>query len=411
MIEGLEFILQNNNFLFNDEMFHQITGTAMGTIVAPTYATLVMGFLEIHLYNKIQRNFGAQIREKFEEEWNRFLDDCFIILQILIIQPEVLLNLLNSINSNIQFTMEIHCEKLPFLDILINKTEDNKIWMNIYYKETDTRRCVPFNSCHPKHCLKNIPFTLARRICAIVECTEQKKKHLDELRTILKNQKYPEKIIDLGIQKANNIPQSELRISKDKNKDVKTLAFISTHNPNNVDIFPTINKSLNLLRTHPTTKKVFGDVKLIKSLRQPKNLKRLLTSAKYTNKTNFTTSKCGDPRCECCNNILIANSYKFKNHDTPFFLKSDFNCNSSNLIYVIKCPTCKEEYIGETGEGKSKLRDRTRVYRDHIKNVKNTKLKVEKHLRECGKGEFTIFPFFQLKQNSKTPKPQNPKTP
>ena len=38
-----------------------------------------------------------------------------------------------------------------------------------------------FFSNHPKHCQKNILFTLARRICPIVENTEAKMKHLENL--------------------------------------------------------------------------------------------------------------------------------------------------------------------------------------------------------------------------------------
>ena len=73
------------------------------------------------------------------------------------------------------------------------------------------------------------------------------------------------------------------------------------------------------------------------------------------------------------------------------------SCESSNVIYVVTCPSCGEEYIGETGIGKTKLRDRVRVYRQHIKDSSTAMLKVEGHLRTCGKGEFKIFPFFQLK--------------
>ena len=54
--------------------------------------------------------------------------------------------------------------------------------MNLYYKSTDTHMCLPFSSNHPKHFKKNIPLTLARRICAIVENTEVKMKHLEILK-------------------------------------------------------------------------------------------------------------------------------------------------------------------------------------------------------------------------------------
>ena len=46
ILEATKFILENNTFQFNDKYYFQISGTAMGTKMAPTYATLTMGFLE-----------------------------------------------------------------------------------------------------------------------------------------------------------------------------------------------------------------------------------------------------------------------------------------------------------------------------------------------------------------------------
>ena len=74
-------------------------------------------------------------------------------------------------------------------------------------------------------------------------------------------------------------------------------------------------------------------------------------------------------------------------------------CNSRNFIYVVTCPTCKEEYIGETRTGDSKLRDRARTHRQYIRQTDHEKRKVEKHLRTCGKRNFTIFPCLQLHSN------------
>ena len=87
----------------------------------------------------------------------------------------------------------------------------------------------------------------------------------------------------------------------------------------------------------------------------------------------------------------------FKHTNTLFKIKSPFDCNSSNLIYVIICPNCKEEYIGETGENNTRLRDRVRVYRQHIKDAQYQMNHVEEHLRICGKGDFKIFPLLQIR--------------
>ena len=78
-------------------------------------------------------------------------------------------------------------------------------------------------------------------------------------------------------------------------------------------------------------------------------------------------------------------------------MKTYFSCDSYNLLYIIICPTCGEEYTGETGIGKTKPRDRVRVYRQHIKQPEYQKLKVEEDLRTCGKGNFKIFPLLQMR--------------
>ena len=94
---------------------------------------------------------------------------------------------------------------------------------------------------------------------------------------------------------------------------------------------------------------------------------------------------------------MINDHYTFKNVQISFKLKNRFTCDSFNLIYVVVCETCKEEYIGGTGEGKSKLRDRVRVYRQHVRQLQYQQLKVEGHLRVCGNGEFWIFPSLQMR--------------
>ena len=48
--------------------------------------------------------------------------------------------------------------------------------------------------------------------------------------------------------------------------------------------------------------------------------------------------------------ILDGELFKFKNWHQQFVLKSNFKCKTPNLIYVIICSGCNNEYIGQTGE-------------------------------------------------------------
>ena len=125
-------------------------------------------------------------------------------------------------------------------------------------------------------------------------------------------------------------------------------------------------------------------------------MKRILTAAEFSSKVPFVR-ECKKLGCECCKCLLLANHHVFKNTGYKFTLKSSMSCDSSNLIYVLICDGCKEEYIGETGIGTTKLRDRVRVYRQHIRDKNYQMLQVEEHIRECGNGKFKIFPFLQMK--------------
>ena len=79
IIEGVKLILKNNTFTFENENYIQLKGTAMGTKFAPTYATLVLGYLEMKLYDILEANYGKDNADKIVKNYKRFLDDIFII--------------------------------------------------------------------------------------------------------------------------------------------------------------------------------------------------------------------------------------------------------------------------------------------------------------------------------------------
>ena len=56
VLESANFILKNNTLTFDSEFYLQIKGKAMGTIFAPTYANLTMGYHEIKVYSIIRQS-------------------------------------------------------------------------------------------------------------------------------------------------------------------------------------------------------------------------------------------------------------------------------------------------------------------------------------------------------------------
>ena len=153
----------------------------MGTIFTPAYVTLIMRYSEVHFYNTCEIKWGKEFQEFILENWSCFLDDCQTPLDKNKVKTDELLETLNSVNEVIQFIMEFSDKEIPFLDILI-KRDNSGIWVDMYHKSTDTQRCLPYSTSHPKHYLKNIPFVMARRICTIVENDSLKNKQLRKLK-------------------------------------------------------------------------------------------------------------------------------------------------------------------------------------------------------------------------------------
>ena len=81
---------------------------------------------------------------------------------------------------------------------------------DIYFKSTDSKQYLNFNSCHPKTTKTNIPFSLARRICTIVSDSNMLKIRLQELASTLRSRHYPDQVIKTGILKAIKIPRNTL---------------------------------------------------------------------------------------------------------------------------------------------------------------------------------------------------------
>ena len=110
VLDALGIVSESHVFFFNNKYYLQIKGCAMGTKLAPTYATLVMAYLELRLFEKIEEKFGQEFRREFEEQWGRYLDDCFINWDTTFAEVTDLHNTLNSLQRGTEFTMEANPE-------------------------------------------------------------------------------------------------------------------------------------------------------------------------------------------------------------------------------------------------------------------------------------------------------------
>lgn len=389
ILKGLEIILENNYFTFEDNCYLQKTGTAMGTKVAPTYASLVMGYLEDIMYSRVMEiypNNGNSIINS----WLRYLDDCWLIWKANYGNDEPFVEILNDLHSAIKFTNEKSTRKLNFLDVLVYVDSNiGNIHTDLYRKPTDTMNYVPFNSAHPHHILKNIPYNLARRIKMIVSDKKQRIIRYKELRSRLIQLKYPCTLIDDAIIRAEIVSTQK----KNAETDNKMLPFIQTYNQNNPDIFSKVIKPItNTLKLLDPFKRCTFKT----TYRQPQSILSFLS--RNNRKTLFGIQRCGEKLCKCCDSIMTGKLVEFKSATQirSFTVHHNFNCLSSNVVYKLQCRSCNKCYVGQTGDT---LRHRMTVHRQQISDNAYTVLNVSKHISMCGKG-FFVAPFYQLPPNA-----------
>ena len=91
----------------------------MGTKVVPTYATLVLAFLEEKMYKTVTIEKDENFAKYIKEQWKRFLDDCFIFWERSMTDFTYFESVLNSLHPDIKFKVQKSAEKLPFLNIMV----------------------------------------------------------------------------------------------------------------------------------------------------------------------------------------------------------------------------------------------------------------------------------------------------
>ncbi|KAL9958481.1 hypothetical protein ACROYT_G035498 [Oculina patagonica] len=184
IISLLQFTLSNNYFMFNDKIYKQVNGCAMGSPVSPVVANLCMEEIEESAIN------SSSVLPKI---WIRYVDDSFCIIK----QDHVSAfhDTLNSIDANISFTIETECDgKISFLDTLVTR-RNCAIAVDVYRKPTHTDRYLDYNSHHDNKHKASTAATLLHRALNLPNSSEGKQRELNRVHSALESNGYPSKFI------------------------------------------------------------------------------------------------------------------------------------------------------------------------------------------------------------------------
>ena len=388
ILELAEFVLTNNYLEYDEKMYQQKIGTSMGSIFAPTYSQLTVGYLEeTKLFPVLlPSKFDAETTQAIIDYFYRFMDDGTTLFPADV-DEDVFLELINSMHPSIQYTMERAetfiengslVQKLVFLSLTIFLDDEGNIWTDVYYKPTNTHDYLHFNSHHPDHIKKNIPHVLSKRIMVLSTKEESVRNNLLDLRKWLRQCGYPDTLIDRGVYTASLQGPSP-------NKDTKVLPLINTYY-NNYDnkVVCTIARQLIETSKDERVQKAFSNVTFVQALKQPPNLLRTLSNSAMIRQKQPSLPKvvkCSDKRCKICK-LYIQDDISFKMSNGKIWeLRCEVGCNTPNIIYYLKCNFCDhyETYSGKTDDTRLRLNN-------HISGCRLGKSdnKFDNHVYSCG---------------------------
>lgn len=310
--------MDQNCFKFNNYYYQQLDGLAMGSPLSPLLAEIFMANFENKLFNSNNPLLTKIIY------WYRYVDDVICLFNGTSRQLYSLLNLINSVNKCIQFTMEVgENDNINFLDLNISIKNSNH-YFNIFRKPTYTDAVIPASSNHPISHKHAAFYNMIHRLVTLPLSPTDFYTELNTIKQIAINNGYSVKLIDTILNKKQKLK---------------------------------IDHSLYTANCDGNDKIKYCRIKFINNVSYEIN-KLIIDRSKYK------------PAFYCSNNVgrLIVN-----NKD-----KRERLDNSG--VYKISCGDCSCEYVGQSGRSINKR------IKEHISSWKYGKSNSNfaNHLLETG---------------------------
>ena len=309
----------------------------MGTKMAPAYANIFMDAIETSFLS------SSPLKPSI---YFRYINDIFLIWPHGNDSLTHFLEHANNIHQNIKFTHERSKTTLPFLDVSVQIAQ-NKIFTTLHKKPTDSHSYLHYNSCHTVHINNSIIYSQFLRHKGICTRNTDFIDHSKELTTYLLHMAYPINVITKQWNKVKKIPRTKLLIKKQLTS-TNCLPLVQTYHPTIVPINKAVMKEWKRYSNMPADKHLFSSTTLC-VYRQPPNLRQMLVKTRISTTPTITgKKKCMKSRCQICNIIDTRPSLKIPGTNITVRPGNHY-CNSSNVIYLIKCKKYDSgNYIGET---------------------------------------------------------------
>ena len=212
---------------------------------------------------------------------------------------------------------------------------------------------LPYNSAHPHHCMKGLPYGQFLRIRRICGKTEDYEHHAALKAAQLNQHRYPKSLFIEAMHEAFSQNRADLltNLSRKTPTPIEENIFLSTaYHKGSPDL--QAESTWDLLGGSSTTCFI-QDKTLNVGYRRPKSLKDLLVRAKLpksqepTDKASpRTTNCCTNPSCRYCKSLNTTGTIKSHTTSRSYSTREKADCTSNNLVYCISCKKCGKQYVG-----------------------------------------------------------------
>ena len=266
LIDLTKIVLQHNLFEFDNKLFLQLLGFAMGSKMAPSMANIYMWWFE----KKFLPN--APIKPL---HWYRYIDDIFSIFVCSDEDLACFQKWINQVHPTIKLTMEQNVQGIPFLDTMV-KIENDHLTTKPYTKPTDRKQYLLPSSCHPSHIIRSIPYSQCLRISRICTHDHDFEREVSNLKGYFLKRDYEESSVNDAIQRVTKARFSPLITHSTSNRPLHASAMVIPFHHSN----PPFQKCINEIWSHqnPIIDKIG---KPLVAFNRPRNLKDILVRSRF----------------------------------------------------------------------------------------------------------------------------------
>ena len=161
------------------------------------------------------------------------------------------------------------------------------------------------------------------------------------------------------------------------------------YNPRLPELNSLLKKHMCLLHIDPTLKTIFPQGCINSVFKRNQSLKELLAPSLYpNNKHDRANSMTSCNKCDIWKNYLISNSNYFTCSvtNTRYYARGVLHCSCNNVIYLITCKNCLQQFFGSA----TNFKNRFRIHESDIKTSKD-RCGTAKHFNGMCNNDNNIF--------------------